>query len=274
MKKRTLLVLSILMVLFVFTGVIIGTKTIEKTHTKNLINAIEENDLVELSNLLEKNISKNEKPYFIGVDRRNYQALSVASDLGNFEAVKLLVENGASLNVVGSNGETPLLMAVKSYHKTKYEIIYYLIEKGADINKTNAAHRSAICELLYTSKTDDALERFELFQYLLEHGANIYDTSPYGCILFDACLNNDIQIVKYLFENYNLDTNMQSKKYKSTKVYNETLLMMTTYRSAIEVCEYLIENGIDKNIKSSNGKAALDIANEIGNSEIINLLTE
>lgn len=237
-----------------------------------MIGAIEKNDLIELSHLLEKNVSKNKKPHLIGFDRKNDQALLVASDLGNVEAVKLLVEHGASVNVVGTNGETPLLMAVKSHHKTKYDIIYYLIEKGADINKTNAAHRSAICELLYTSKTNDTLERFELFQYLLNHRADIYDTSPFGCILFDACVNNDIQIVKYLFENYHLDINMQSKKYKNTKVYNESLLMMTTYRDSLEVCVYLIEKGIDKTLKDSNGKTAYDLAIENHSNKVLEIL--
>lgn len=272
MKKRIFMVLSILMVLFICIGTIIGMKTIEKKYTQALISAIENDDLVELSDLLEKNISKNEKPYFIGFDRRNYQALSVASDLGNFEAVKLLVEYGASLNVAGTNGETPLIMAVKSFHKAKYDIIYYLIENGADVNKTNTAHRSAICELLYTSKTTNSFERFELFQYLLQHGADIYDTSPFGCILFDACINNDIQTVQYLFENYNLDINMQSKKHKNKKVYNETLLMMTTYKDAAEVCEYLIERGIDKTIKNSNGKTAYDLAIENNCNKVKELL--
>lgn len=72
MKKRVLLFLSILMTLFIFTGTIIGMKSIEKKYAQNLISAIEKNDLVELSNLLEKNINKDETPYFIGVDKRNY----------------------------------------------------------------------------------------------------------------------------------------------------------------------------------------------------------
>ena len=155
MKKRVLLFLSILMTLFIFTGAIIGMKSIEKKYAQNLINAIEKNDLVELSNLLKKNINKDETPYFIGVDKRNYQALSVAADLGNFEAVKLLVESGANTNVVGTNDQTPLLMAVQSYHQSKYDIAYYLIENGADINKTNDAHRSAICELIYAGYAGD-----------------------------------------------------------------------------------------------------------------------
>ena len=107
---------------------------------------------------------------------------------------------------------------------------------------------------------------------MLNHGADIYDTSPFGCILFDACVNNDIQIVKYLFERYHLDINMQSKKYKNTKVYNESLLMMTTYRDSLEVCAYLIEKWIDKTLKDSNGKTAYDLAIENHSNKVLEIL--
>lgn len=264
MKKS--LFITILMIIALLFGAVISMKCIEKKYTRDLICAIEKNDIAELSNLLRKKISKNEKPYFIGNDRRNYHAITVASEIGNIEAVKLLIENGTKVNVVGTNGQTPLLMAIKSNSINKYDIIYYLIEKGAKINQTNKTGNSAICELIYTNKNDNSLERFRLFQYLLENNAEIYSSSPYGCIVFDACINNDIQIVKYLFDTYSLNVNMKSK------IKNTTLLMLTTYRDSIEVCEFLIKNGADKSLRNNDGKTAYDLAIENNCIKTVELL--
>lgn len=247
-------------------------KYVEKKYSQALISAIEANDLDELSRLCKKHISKNAKPHFLEFDRVNRQPLTVACYKGNFEAVKILVESGAKLDVVGTNGDTPLLLAIGSTSENRYDIIYYLIEKGADINKKryNNIGNAAIAELILAdSKTP---KHYELFQYMIEKGADIYKSSQRGCILFEACEANDIEIVRYLFENYNLDVNMQSSKGPYKKVYNESLLMMTAYRDASEVCEYLIEKGIDKNLKDSEGKTAYDWAIKYNASKVLELL--
>ena len=271
MKKRIIIIIFLSIALFF--GTAIGIKRIERKHARAMISAIEENDLEELSRLCKKPISKDVRPYFLIFDVINYRPLSFACYKGNFEAVKILVESGAKIDIIGPDPDLPLSLAISGYYsKNKYEIIYYLIEKGADINKTCGANGdAAIAQIIqYLPKTP---EYYELFLYLIEKGADIYKSSLRGCILFEACEANDIKTVQYLFDHYNLDVNMRSCKGPYIKVYYKSLLMMTTYRDAAEVCEYLIEKGIDKNLKDSDGKTAYDYAIEYKASKILELLS-
>jgi ankyrin repeat protein len=249
-KKIIMLLISSFFLIGIIWG---GIEINNMKYTRELINAIENNDIRALEDLVNDNKNLNGKPYIFGIDVRNYQALSVAADLGNFDAVKILIENGANVKVTSTNGQTPLHMAIKSLNKPeKYEIIYYLIEHGANINKQNISKNTAIGELLYSDKNKLYDDRFELFKFLLNSGAKIEGSSSYNHILLDAVLNNDVQIVDYLINNYNIDINIQINRL--------TPLMMTTYRDANEVCLYLVENGADKNIVNNMRETAYDMA--------------
>ena len=61
--------------------------------------------------------------------RRGGTALSFAADRGNLEIVRMLVENGADINVTdGEMGITPLM---DSAYMNQYEVVKYLLEQGA-----------------------------------------------------------------------------------------------------------------------------------------------
>ena len=60
---------------------------------------------------------------------------------GNLEIVKLLVENGADVNVKNVVGQTPLHEAARCGY---FEIVKYLIDKGADINAYDCVERTPL----------------------------------------------------------------------------------------------------------------------------------
>ena len=53
--------------------------------------------------------------------------------------VKLLVENGANINVTDDDAETPLHVAAED---GTLEIVKYLVEKGANVNAVNEDGRT------------------------------------------------------------------------------------------------------------------------------------
>ncbi|ORX85834.1 ankyrin, partial [Anaeromyces robustus] len=53
---------------------------------------------------------------------------------GNEDLVKYLIEHGADINKENRGGETPLFLACRSGNKN---LVKYLIDLGADINKEN-----------------------------------------------------------------------------------------------------------------------------------------
>ena len=68
-------------------------------------------------------------------------ALMRRADVGDLEAIRLLVEFGADVNNVNNTGETALMRAIRS---RKVRVIRGLIELGADIEKTDYTGRSSL----------------------------------------------------------------------------------------------------------------------------------
>lgn len=62
----------------------------------------------------------------------------------NYEAAKILIENGAEVDSVDETGRTPLFIAIGKYRGQKdcLKIILLLLENGADLDKTNSSGRT------------------------------------------------------------------------------------------------------------------------------------
>ena len=74
-----------------------------RNYAKELISAIENNDMDTLAQLISEKGDIDAKPYAkYVVDVANHTPLAVAAYEGNFVAVKMLVEAGAEILVAGS----------------------------------------------------------------------------------------------------------------------------------------------------------------------------
>ena len=266
MRKRiiTVFICSIALIMLL-TGVILyQRKKQDMGYAKKLISAIEKNDMDLLSELLEEKGNVNAKPYLLDIDVRNYQPLSEAAYRGNFEAVKMLIEAGAKVNVSGTNKQTPLHMTVIGYAKENiYQIVSYLVEHGADINKKNFFGETPIATLLSYSSTE---ERYQCFLYLIEHGARVKRSGRYGSIIFEACSSNNVKEISFLFSNFEIDSNEKDKETGNTP------LMEAAYFNSREAIEILLTHGADSRIKNKRGKTAYDYAIENGYTELSELL--
>ena len=116
---------------------------------------------------------------------RDYYSLINASKNGDLEKVKLLIENGANIEVKDNNGDTALILA--SYYR-RLEIVKYLVEKGANINATND---NGWTSLMYASKYGE----LETIKYLLENGADVNIKNKNGNAALDLAKIEDIKEV-------------------------------------------------------------------------------
>jgi len=81
-----------------------------------------------------------EMAYFDGIEIKSIDQKSIdeetmlhkASYYGNADEVRVLVENGASIDLPGDMGYTPLLLAVS---KQRFDVAKILLEHGADVVK-------------------------------------------------------------------------------------------------------------------------------------------
>jgi hypothetical protein len=140
-------------------------------------------NIIEKQNLNLKNISKNSKtsPLHVAV-RRRYK-----------EAIELLLNLGANVNITNSKGETPLHKSVWFYDSVKM-----LLERGARVNARDNDGDSPLLVLMKVCGFESAKKTLEL---LVSYGANIRQKDKKGFTALHYAIETcDIDIILYLIK--------------------------------------------------------------------------
>lgn len=98
-------------------------------------------------------------------------ALSMACQMNNKEAVKILLEYGANVNSVKADGKNVITTAINS--NADMEIIKDLLKYNADINLPEIRGRTAIYYGI-------ACNNIEIVKLLIKHGADIFHQDYHG----------------------------------------------------------------------------------------------
>ena len=137
-----------------------GTFT-QSPETRKLAYAVKNNDREYLSGII-KSINVNQ------TDEAGTPILLLAAERGFVDVVKLLIENGADINVMNAVGHTAINRAV---FFGKNEVIDLLLAKNADVNKTDS--RFALTPLMAAARKN----RFQIGEKLIKNGADINKTN-------------------------------------------------------------------------------------------------
>jgi hypothetical protein len=152
--------------------------------------------------------------------RRNALMYASASENGNLEIVKLLLDNGAAVNGVDSTGMTALMLAAERGH---LQIVILLLDNGAAVNDVDSTGMTALML---------AAERghLQIVILLLDNGAAVNDVDSTGMTaLMLAAEAGHLQIVILLL-------NSGANIYNKTTVVGEGVV-------PINALEFAIENG-------------------------------
>lgn len=203
------------------------------------------------------------------IDNETPSALEYAAWFGHYEVVKLLVENGANIGH-SKRGSTPLMYAsMESVHRKSpgvaKEIIFYLIGKGSDINARNKYGWTAA---MFAAESKD--KEATALEILIEKGADITLTSNDGetVLMRSAAWGGDRNIIRYLIGK-GADVNAKTSK-------GMTVLMYAAESNNLDAMRALIEAGADANSQDGGGKTALGWLrhNEKPNPDAVRLLLE
>lgn len=249
--------------------------------TEKILKAAAENGNVEIMDFLVKNASDLEDRYVFYIILR-YKYFTIAQDLidngfnihekdedflrnyamlGDFEAIKFFVKNGADINA--KNSET-LLLSIKNLEIVEYlvkngsnitcdilqqavrngeiDILEYLIENDRDMNIQNSAGCSDM--LLKTASSEN---NFVMFKYLINNGVKI---NKIFNIIYSNIEYNNLEFIQYLI-NYSIKYNIEYDK--------NFLLKYTINTHKYDIALLFIENGakfdenyIDKMFENKN----------------------
>jgi ankyrin repeat protein len=167
-------------------------------------------------------------------------ALQYAILNDHLSIAKILILNGADINLISSEGETPLLLAVRNEHD---EIADYLCQQGAAIDSTDYLHRTSLMFAVANGS-------FYLEDMLLYYGANpsLKDIDGNDALMI-ACYTNQPELASDLHK-YGADVNTTDKE-------KNTPLIVAAEKSYNEIIDSLLLWGADPSKKNSFGYNAL-----------------
>ena len=221
---------------------------------KNLLIAIDEDNTYDAkillaSGMVDVNCSRD--------DYGNPTGLQVAAMKGHKEMARILIGNGAELNVADKRGETPLHWAAQGGHK---EVGRLLIENRADVNVADEYGRTPLHEAIKNDKK-------EVARLLIESGAEVNMADKDGeTPLHKGAIRGHQEVAQFLIEN-GADVNVADED-------GETPLHWAADKAHKKVALLLIENGADVNVVDKLGITPLHWAAKRGHKEVAQLLIE
>jgi ankyrin repeat protein len=158
--------------------------------SEKLYSVIRANDVSGLKNLLDEGAGPNT------ADSRQITPLMFAAEIGSLDAMKILVERGADVNLQNAFGSTALMWSVSDPKKVRL-----LLDHGADVNKVAKSGRTALIIAAFTNPSA------EVVRMLLDKGAkvDVLDTRKVTP-LNAATFGNDTETVRLLL-NAHADVN-------------------------------------------------------------------
>lgn len=214
-------------------------------------------------------------------------ALNSASSAGHIDVVKCLLEKGANINHLDSNGRSSLWRAINPGH---YHVARYLIDHGADVNLGRGG-KTPLSEAVMGGYNKDFNPEF--IEYLFERGARLTEyVFQAACskgneasleILVNKGANVNSRFTDKstplleaaLFGNFEAVSLLLKKgaSIDETDEYGMTALIFCAGYGAKNICKLLIEKGADTTIKDKDGRTAYVLATEKKRLDIVELLS-
>ena len=234
LKKIT--IISLIFILFFFTGNLIG----QDIHT-----AVRNGNLAAVKAVLEENPGQIE-----ALNASKSTPLIVAASGGHLQVIAFLLEKGANIQAVNKWGRTALHYAVDGGH---LEVAKLLLEKGIDIDGPKDFPYTP----LHIACSNGAEEVVDL---LLSKGADVNVLSGAGSPLHRAVFSGNANIIRKLLRaGADINAVIASRGW--------TPLHMAAVSGWHEAAKVLVENGIDLNTADKRGVTALHYAVSSGTRE-------
>ena len=185
-----------------------------------------------------------------------HTVLAIAAARGIDDIVDRLLSRGASVNAKSKYGRTPLHEAAWSGHSI---VIKQLLRAGAEVT---AGTVYGFTPLHYAAEKGHC----EAVNLLLDHHADPNVTSASTTVLNLAVKAKNLEIVKRLVHDWNVDVNLQAARGWSP-------LHMAASHSSLAMVDYLLDHGARPEIADYQGHTALLMATSVGQIDVVERLT-
>ncbi|XP_067672358.1 ankyrin-1-like [Haliotis asinina] len=188
--------------------------------------------------------------------RRRIRKLQDTISENKIELVKEIIAGDIDVDFY-YRGQTALQLAVREGH---FEICRLLIDKGADVNKTDAEMNSLLNSACWRGHGDIA-------QLLIENRADVDLCNDNGASPLNVCaLKGREDIVRFLIQS-NCDLDILNSR-------GQTALFTSVQQGNIEIMKILLEAGCSKNTSDHSNRTPLILAASQGDVEATCILLQ
>jgi len=198
------------------------------------------------------------------LNKQGKSPLVYAIENENEEVIKLLIKNSVSLNQKTEDNIFPLNIAIK---RNNINIVKLLVNTGAniDISESNSEHKVDPPIITAYNLSNENNNNFEIFDYLLERGANcnVKDKNGSSLLLLAIRKNNYENVQKIIEKNVEI---------REKDNDNNTPLLEAIKNENIDIVKLLIKYAQQNKIEMGD----IDIESVIskGNYEILKVLVK
>ena len=281
--KKALFVLMICLLVAIFLFLCFFVIDYQKRRAE-LFDAIDRNDAPAVRRVLSNtlfsrciaNSHRHAWPWmlFPAVIGRNDTALTEACFSGQEEIIYALLEYGADINKPEPiMGETPLMLILKPKNRNRFTVAADFLSRGADPSKQSDTDNVFSMAVMPLDPADEAeiRESVAFLQLLIAYGA-APDCPDYRQSYEGSILGIAAESNNWGAIEYLLDENLFSVDEVSEDEI--TALMLAAKNNSVEATRVLLAHGANMALKSQEGFTALDYAEQAGNEEIVSLLKE
>ncbi|WP_264688716.1 ankyrin repeat domain-containing protein [Wolbachia endosymbiont (group B) of Catoptria pinella] len=182
-------------------------------------------------------------------------SLHLASEAGEWDKVKLLLDESANIEVQDEFGYTPIFLAT---HSGKWSVVELLLNYGADIDAQDKEGQTLLCFAVSGNNLD-------MIQFLVDRGANIEVQDDFGYTpILHAAQSGKWDVVKLLISN--------GAKFNNEITYQGTPLHFAVQEGNLDMVQFLLDKGTDIEVENTYNEKPLHIAVKAGRLDILELL--
>jgi ankyrin repeat protein len=198
-------------------------------------------------------------------------AINLAAFNNNVEGLKILVKNGANINLSSSQGINAIQKAASH---NSLDAAKYLIEQKANLNGYNSTYFNAISYAALGF-------HLEMLELLVKNGADVNEVSknsPWTGPLARTAMGFNpldkkarLKTLAKLLE-LGANPNVLHAQDMTALMCAAKLGSSFGWKAAVDNCELLIKAGANVNLANTSGETALMLASEAGNAKLVDLL--